>query len=914
MADPINTYAGEVMNQGRPIGYWRLGEKWGYAAAIFSDSPDAYWAFGDPVGLTFFDSATKYGVNQNVITRAPYVPTLSDPLDPVIFGVPGALANGSGGIGLRSAANQTRGVVTGPHLDTTTTCTFEWFFTLSGDTNLFQPILCANGSGGVAGVGVYYDGSVRKIDVWFGGAHHRSTTALTVGQTYHVTVVIAAGSGTFYINGVADGTFTTFPGFTIDTVFHEDGAGKSLTTPLLDDLAFYRGIFLQSTRPAVHYALRTSTVIGGGTPPLQDSAEGAGHPLTLIGSATLMAAGWTGDGDAAISFSATAGALYVSNLAALDVKRRVSIECAFKTTSAFAITDGYLVSKRNVSALGGYALSISNTKVRLAAWTKSGETICNFVTGSAYNDGNWHHVVGVVDAVSLVATIYIDGSSVATAAIPLGIGDIGSAGAMFYVSGLSSGSPIDPQEGGGLDSGTIDEVAVYDYGLSASEVATHFARRNTTAATVGFSQARANVMRSGASRCGYFDQRAILLLGSIDVSAHLDQDTLTVVDILNEQPDTASFDVTGIPVLAGQSVVVAIGAPDNRIFGGTVTNPTQKSVRGHAVVKTRVECTDWTFALNELTVTKQYPTGMLPHLVVLDLIANYSTGFTTGVSVKTSAPALTAPLIFKGTPLVDALQQVADAASAAAGVKWSQYVDPYQAIHFFDVEPAQWPKPIVAGNILYDKLDIAQNLLQVRTRIIVEGGGGSTTAPTAAGATSIPVDECGWYDAAGGTLVSPAADIITYTGRSASSGPGNLTGIPASGAGSIVTALLQGDSINLRVTVNDLAAQAALAILTGRSGIREAYFVDGRLNIAGATARANAELAAYKAVNISGNVWSRDQQMRSGTVLRIQLPGRNQSFNAVIQQVTRTPLARSKWQFNAEFAVTWKTLVDLLAA
>ena len=54
-----------------------------------------------------------------------------------------------------------------------------------------------------------------------------------------------------------------------------------------------------------------------------------------------------------------------------------------------------------------------------------------------------------------------------------------------------------------------------------------------------------------------------------------------------------------------------------------------------------------------------------------------------------------------------------------------------------------------------------------------------------------------------------------------------LTGVPASGAGAILYGLKSGDGLQLLVTVDDVAAQNALAGMIGGSGIKEAYIQIG---------------------------------------------------------------------------------------
>ena len=144
-------------------------------------------------------------------------------------------------------------------------------------------------------------------------------------------------------------------------------------------------------------------------------------------------------------------------------------------------------------------------------------------------------------------------------------------------------------------------------------------------------------------------------------------------------------------------------------------------------------------------------------------------------------------------------------------------------------------------------------------------------APHPAGSTVLRVDDLSTFAADGG-WINVAGQLVQYTGRAASSGAGNLTGIPASGAGaigadipagspvvsaghllgipaafggSIATDFAAGDEINVLVTRNDTTAQAALAALEGGDGVHEVYIRDRRISIETCEARGDAELALF---------------------------------------------------------------------
>ena len=169
-------------------------------------------------------------------------------------------------------------------------------------------------------------------------------------------------------------------------------------------------------------------------------------------------------------------------------------------------------------------------------------------------------------------------------------------------------------------------------------------------------------------------------------------------------------------------------------------------------------------------------------------------------------------------------------------------------------------------------------------------GDSSTVVP--AGSTTLPVDDLSLFPAAGWVVV-PGDQVIRYTGKSATSGPGtltgipasgigsitapvkagtvkvqpHLTGIPASGAGAIVYAIKGGDAVYVVVIREDAAAIAALASATGGDGIREEFLTDGRLAIPELTARADATLLMRKQSLVTVNFESRDPLVTVGKTI-----------------------------------------------
>lgn len=119
-----------------------------------------------------------------------------------------------------------------------------------------------------------------------------------------------------------------------------------------------------------------------------------------------------------------------------------------------------------------------------------------------------------------------------------------------------------------------------------------------------------------------------------------------------------------------------------------------------------------------------------------------------------------------------------------------------------------------------------------------------------------------------------------------------LTGIPASGAGSILYEIRQGSEVNVLVQCDDATAQAALAALEGppSAGIIEHFLQDRRLsmNTALATGTADLKLFAYPLLTV--NYASRDPKTRSGKTITIDLPELDLVGEYTIQTVDITEI------------------------
>jgi hypothetical protein len=159
-----------------------------------------------------------------------------------------------------------------------------------------------------------------------------------------------------------------------------------------------------------------------------------------------------------------------------------------------------------------------------------------------------------------------------------------------------------------------------------------------------------------------------------------------------------------------------------------------------------------------------------------------------------------------------------------------------------------------------------------------------------AGSTSISIAGTGAFSSSGGiAIIGNGEQAIRYTGISGNtltgvpaSGVGSvmstisynssitaapcLTGIPASGDGAVLYRIGKGDPVNVLAQVDDTTAQAVIAALRGGSddGVIEDYASDGRISEVEALTRATATLVLHADIPESITYDTRDPNARAG--------------------------------------------------
>jgi hypothetical protein len=198
------------------------------------------------------------------------------------------------------------------------------------------------------------------------------------------------------------------------------------------------------------------------------------------------------------------------------------------------------------------------------------------------------------------------------------------------------------------------------------------------------------------------------------------------------------------------------------------------------------------------------------------------------------------------------------------------------------------------------------------------------------GAASMPVSSAAWARAGGGwAAVGNGRQVIRYSGISGN----QITGIPASGPGSIVApvnynstltavALLTavaglaagvraGAPVAIWVQRDDAAAQSALGARVGGDGVIEHLITDDRRAEPSMVALCDADLAMYSAPLITVRYTGFDRKSRSGKPIRIVLPAHGLDVTLTIQEVT-IDTSGARAQFAVVASSVRVTLEDLL--
>lgn len=262
--------------------------------------------------------------------------------------------------------------------------------------------------------------------------------------------------------------------------------------------------------------------------------------------------------------------------------------------------------------------------------------------------------------------------------------------------------------------------------------------------------------------------------------------TLSIEDILDEAPNTCRFRIDGrkgfTPVV-DQEVRIAQGSMATLIFGGHIISIDQVyEAQDPANVAYDCLCTDYTRLLNRRKVNRRF-VGQSATTIITTLVSEFTAGFTSA-HVATGLPSID-EIEFTMEDVGGALTRVAQL------VNCSWYVDYSRDVHFFVTETTDAPDDLVVG-ARFANFARSSDASQIRTRVLVEGGGSTTPIDVPAGQTTLPVNDGSWYSASGGS-VKAGPQRINYTGLDPA-GTGAIIGTGIAAPSNALTAVAKAGS------------------------------------------------------------------------------------------------------------------------
>lgn len=387
--------------------------------------------------------------------------------------------------------------------------------------------------------------------------------------------------------------------------------------------------------------------------------------------------------------------------------------------------------------------------------------------------------------------------------------------------------------------------------------------------------ARSNVCRAGVTYSGLATRSFGLAVAGVDRTADAQAHTNFTLTRVLDGSAALSLTFSGTAPSEGQDLVLTLGG--ELLFGGTVQRV--RSVSTGQIVKWETVCTDWWWLLTRYArVTGRFVGGV--NTVVARLLAGFSDGgFLPGYLPQSLGDV---DITFEDESVGDALKRIAKAANNGAGafLRLTPYKRIDIATSFPDGVSLSVSNTTRATVLTYERL-----LDQIRTRVQARGRGTQTTTGVSPTQSSLPVAELGIFPAAGGTVWVPAIGPVTFTGKTAASGPGDLTGVAGLSAD-----VPQGTLVQVYAVADDAAAQADLAARLGggRSGVAIHSMDNDAWSQTEAAAMAGAHLALLKAPQaVLGVTYEHAQARTAAQVQRFEV-GAVVSVNTTSPQLIAT--------------------------
>ena len=209
----------------------------------------------------------------------------------------------------------------------------------------------------------------------------------------------------------------------------------------------------------------------------------------------------------------------------------------------------------------------------------------------------------------------------------------------------------------------------------------------------------------------------VLKIAGVDKSSSINWPSLAKTEVLSKEVDQMEFVIrktSGSKYIPTAGLEVTLEEDAVKIFGGVIVE-IKEIVEAGILLSYYVRCKDYSHFLDRKLATKTYE-GFQAGAIVTDLIATYTTGFTT-VNVPVTTPVIET-MRFNYEQITRALNKVSDT------LGWDWYVDYDKDIHFFYADSALSPFVVTdtSDTMEWKSLEINQSILQLRNVVFVRGG------------------------------------------------------------------------------------------------------------------------------------------------------------------------------------------------
>jgi hypothetical protein len=404
------------------------------------------------------------------------------------------------------------------------------------------------------------------------------------------------------------------------------------------------------------------------------------------------------------------------------------------------------------------------------------------------------------------------------------------------------------------------------------------------------SVARSSVCFSGTTYAGWTPPQGTITINGVVVSVLYNDFTLDTK--ADGTPATLTFSIISTTPLLGQEVILYYARPNDILFQGRIL---QMSVVTPDKNTTVYQCTavgdQWLMDRYDRVNANYLSTGI--ETIAADILARSTDGnFRVGY-VSPSLGNIT--MGFTNETVSGAMSRIAKAGVAFWEVVPLDGVS--RIVNIYQTYPEQAPATVTDSMIIAQDFTYKTDLTQVRTRVLFEGIGSTATFLVPAGSTTIAIDDISPYSASGGT-VSIGFVIATYTGVTATSGPGFLTGVTG-----LTADVAQGDSVNIVVVTVDAGDTAALAARLGGglSGQATNSLQDQRLSNAEAAGRGATDIATFglplEDAQWTYNYTATQRWLRVGRSVPLNIVHPPVSGSFLAQEIQITPI----WPINGNF-------------